>query len=209
MLGSMARSSAANSSRRKPRQHRAQQTVGAILDAVIRILKREGFDAVTTNRIAEVAGVSIGSVYQYFADKRAIFEALHRRHVEEIDRVVESTLVRNASSSLAVLIGSMIDAMVEAHARDPELHEMLQRHVPDRTDGTRAFAQRLHGVFLLAISARSRELKRGRNLDKVAFVVTHMVDSLCHGALFRRPAALSMAEAKAEVVLAVMAYLHA
>jgi AcrR family transcriptional regulator len=71
--------------RRKPQQYRWHQTVEAILHAVIRILKREGFEAITTNRIAEVAGVSIGSVYQYFPDKRAIFVALHQRHIEQID----------------------------------------------------------------------------------------------------------------------------
>jgi AcrR family transcriptional regulator len=204
----MARSVTSDSGRRKPTQLRAQQTVSAILDAVIRILKREGFDAVTTNRIAEVAGVSIGSLYQYFPDKRAIFDALHRRHVEEVDRIIESALVRNAALPLPVLMSSMVEAMVDAHARDPELHELLIRHVPQRAGGTRDFAERLHGAFLLAISARSRELKKGRNLDKAAFVVSHMVDSLCHGALFRRPAAITLPEAKAEVVRAVMAYLQ-
>jgi AcrR family transcriptional regulator len=73
--------------RRHPRQDRAQQTVEAILDGVVRILKREGFAAITTNHIAEIAGVSIGSLYQYFPDKSAIFVALHGRHIEEIDRV--------------------------------------------------------------------------------------------------------------------------
>src|ERR1700722_5740940 len=81
--------------RRQPKQRRALQTVEAVLDAVVRILKREGVEAVTTNHIAEVAGVSIGSVYQYFPDKRAIFVALHQRHIEEIDRMVESKLMEN------------------------------------------------------------------------------------------------------------------
>jgi hypothetical protein len=58
--------------RRRPKQRRAHQTVEAVLDAVARVLKREGVNAVTTNRIAEVAGVSIGSVYQYFPDKRSL-----------------------------------------------------------------------------------------------------------------------------------------
>src|ERR1700742_2967791 len=89
--------------RRQPQQGRARQTVEAVLDAVIKILKREGFQAVTTNRIAEVAGVSIGSVYQYFPDKRAIFVALHERHVEEIDRLVTSALMEHASSPLDTL----------------------------------------------------------------------------------------------------------
>src|SRR5271170_6580599 len=90
--------------RRQPKQRRACQTVDAILEAVIRILKREGVDALTTNRIAEVAGVSIGSVYQYFPDKRAILVALHQRHIVEIDRIVESTLVKHAESSLEKLM---------------------------------------------------------------------------------------------------------
>src|SRR6202453_5089907 len=101
--------------RRRPQQRRARQTVDAVLDAVARILKREGMKAVTTNRIAEVAGVSIGSVYQYFPDKRAIFVALHERHIQEIDRLVEAKLVENATSSLDALMRAVIEAMIDAH----------------------------------------------------------------------------------------------
>jgi AcrR family transcriptional regulator len=86
--------------RRKPTQRRAQQTVEAILDAVVRILKREGSRGITTNHVAEVAGVSIGSLYQYFPDKSAIFVALHGRHIDQIDRAIQDTLIAHASSSL-------------------------------------------------------------------------------------------------------------
>lgn len=195
--------------RRQPTQRRARQTVEAILDAVVRVLKREGFDAVTTNRIAEVAGVSIGSVYQYFPDKRAIFEALHQRHIEHIDRIFETTLVEHAASSLDRLIRAMVEAMVDAHATDPELHELLMTEVPHRAGGTRDFAVRLHGAFLLAISSGAPELKKRGDLNKVVFVVTHMVEALSHGAVLRRPRGLSLADAKAEIVRAVLAYLHA
>jgi AcrR family transcriptional regulator len=204
----MALRGATNSKRRRPQQRRARQTVDAVLDAVVRVLKREGLQAVTTNRVAEVAGVSIGSVYQYFPDKRAIFVALHERHIEEIDRMVERKLIEHARSSLDELIAAMIDGMIDAHTGDPELYEMLLTEVPHRADGTRDFAVRLHGAFLLAISSRAHELNKGRNLDKVVFVVTHMVESLSHGALFRRPQNVSLAEAKAEIVRAVLAYLH-
>jgi len=185
------------SSRRRPQQRRARQTVDAILDAVVRILKREGVGAITTNRIAEVAGVSIGSIYQYFPDKHAIFAALHRRHIEEIDRVVESTLVKHAASSLEGLVRAMVTAMVDIHVSDPELYHLLLAQV------------RLHGAFLLAISAKAGELRKRRNLDTVVFVVTQMIEALSHGAALRRPPGLSLAEAKEEMVRAVMAYLHA
>jgi AcrR family transcriptional regulator len=199
--------------RREPRQRRARQTVEAILDAVVRILKREGFDAITTNHIAEIAGVSIGSLYQYFPDKRAIFVALHGRHIEEIDRVIQSTLVEHASSSLEELLRALVEAMIGAHLRDPELFELLASEVPHRADGSRHFAVRLHGAFRLAIAARTDELdhgmRKGRSVDKMAFVAAHMVESLAHGALFRRPNGLSLGEAKDEIVRAVLAYLRA
>jgi AcrR family transcriptional regulator len=194
--------------RREPQQARARHTVEAVLDAVIRILKREGFEAVTTNRIAEVAGVSIGSVYQYFPDKRAIYVALHERHVEEIDRLVSNTLMEHADSPLHTLMRAMIEAMVDAHATDPELYEMLFSEVPHRAEGTRDFTVRLHGAFRLAIAARADELKERRDLDRVVFVVTHMVEALSHGAALRRPAKVSLAAAKEEAVRAVLAYLH-
>src|ERR1700691_4423949 len=118
--------------RRRPRQRRAHQTVEAVLDAVSRVLKRDGVKAVTTNRVAEVAGVSIGSVYQYFPDKRAIFVALHQRHIEQIDRLVESKLIENANASLDELIRAMVQAMIDAHTPDPALYELMFTEVPHR-----------------------------------------------------------------------------
>jgi AcrR family transcriptional regulator len=195
--------------RRLPGQRRARQTVDAILDAVVRLLKREGIKAVTTNRVAEVAGVSIGSVYQYFPDKHALFIALHERHIEQIDRLVESKLVENTKSSLEVLVRAVVDGLVDAHLPDSELYRALATEVPHRADGTKDFSVRLHGLFRLALVARSQEVKRGRDLDRMVFVVTHMVESLSHGAVLRRPPGLSLAAAKEESVRAVLAYLRA
>jgi len=194
--------------RRQPQQRRARDTVEAVLDAVVRILKRGGVAAVTTNRVAEVAGVSIGSVYQYFPDKRAIFAALHERHIREMDLLVESKLMEHAASPLDTLMRAMIGAMIDAHTPDPELYELLSSEVPHRAEGTQDFAVRLHGAFRLAIASRANELKTRRDLDTVVFVVTHMVDALSHGAVLRRPTRLSLAAAKEEAVRAVLAYLH-
>jgi AcrR family transcriptional regulator len=194
--------------RREPRQRRAQQTVEAILDAVVRIVKREGAQAVTTNRIAEVAGASIGSVYQYFPHKRAIFAALHRRHTEQIDHMLESTLVRNACSSLEQLMRAMIDGLADAHSTDPEFYQALLAEIPQRTEGTQDFAVRLHGIFRLAIASHAPRLAARRNLDKTVFVVAHMVDSLSHGAVLRRPQGVSLTAAKEEALRAVLAYLR-
>jgi AcrR family transcriptional regulator len=200
---------ARSSVRRQPQQRRARQTVEAVLDAVVRVLKREGFSAVTTNRIAEVAGVSIGSVYQYFPDKGAIFSALHQRHIQEIDRIVQTTLVEHAGSSIDERIRALVEAMIDAHTPDTELYELLQTEVPHRADGTQAFAVRLHGAFRLAISSGMPDWKKRGDLDKVVFIVAHMVDALSHGAVLRRPPGLTLNDAKVESVRAVLTYLHA
>lgn len=194
--------------RRQPQQRRARQTREAVLDAVIRIVQREGIGAVTTNRVAEVAGVSIGSVYQYFPDKQAIFLALHRRHIDQVDRVIQTALVEHAAAPLDELMQAMIEAMIEAHSSDPELHSLLAAKVPHRADGTSDFAVRLHGAFRLALASRTHERKQADDLDRLAFVVANLVDSLSHAALFRRPPGLSLAQAKAEVLKAVLAYVR-
>jgi AcrR family transcriptional regulator len=122
--------------------------------------------------------VSTGSVYQYFPDKRAIFVALHERHVAAIDRMVEAKPMEHAASPIDALRRAMVEAMVEAHEGDPELYELPHTQVPHRAEGTRDFAVRLHGVFRLAIAARANELGTPRDLDTVVFVVTHMVEAL-------------------------------
>jgi AcrR family transcriptional regulator len=208
MLSLMATKKTTKRLRRRPTQRRAVETVEAVLDATVRLLKRSGSGGITTNRIAEVAGVSIGSLYQYFPNRGAIFSALHQRHIDQIDRMVQNIVVEHAGASLNDLIRAIIGAMVRSHAVDPALPELLMREVPHRAGGTIDFAQRLHGLFLLAISSRTQELKRRRNLDGVVFVVAHMIDALSHGAALRRPPTLSLADAQEEAVRAVLAYLH-
>ncbi|MEO8903228.1 MAG: TetR/AcrR family transcriptional regulator [Polyangiaceae bacterium] len=193
--------------RRQPTQRRAQQTVEAVLDAVVRLLKRGGVDAVTTNRIAQVAGVSIGSVYQYFPNKRAIFLALHERHVEESGRLIERVLVDHAASSLEAFMRALIDAMADAHAEDPELYELLFSEVPHRAGGARQFEERLQAALFLALSSRSERRIARHELERRVFVVAQMVTAFAHGTALRRPPSLSFAAAKAEAVRAIFAYL--
>jgi AcrR family transcriptional regulator len=138
--------------RRAPIQERSQLTVEAMLDAVVKLLKRGDASSITTNRIAETAGVSIGSLYQYFPNKRAIFIALHERHIGQVDRIMQRRMAESAESTLEELISSVIDGMIEAHAVDPELSDLLQAEAPHRADGTRDFSVRLHGVFRRALA---------------------------------------------------------
>lgn len=79
-----------SAARRRPSQQRSRETVEWIVEAAARVFEREGLDA-TTNRIAEEAGVSIGSLYQYFPDKHALLDELAIRHLEEGEAALESS----------------------------------------------------------------------------------------------------------------------
>jgi len=72
--------------RRSPTQARARATIDDVLAAAARIMERDGYDALTTNRVARIAGVSVGTLYQYFESKEAIVAALQNRHFEKMGR---------------------------------------------------------------------------------------------------------------------------
>ena len=97
---------------KKPKQARSQGTVEAILQAVTRIMDAEGLGGLTTNKIAEKAGVSVGSLYQYFKNKESIFEAILLRMTEDNLRSLENTL---AASSKSRGIREVVEHVVRGH----------------------------------------------------------------------------------------------
>jgi AcrR family transcriptional regulator len=105
------------------------------LDAVARVLRREGVEGVTTNKISAAAGVSIGSLYQYFPNKRAILVAVRDRHVDQMSRLIEDKLVQGAKAPLDELVHMLVEAMVDAHAAEPALYELLLTQLPQEPSG--------------------------------------------------------------------------
>ena len=87
------------SPRKVASQERSRSTVNALIEATARILKKDGYDQASTNRIAEVAGVGIGSLYQYFPSKEALVAAVIDRHIREVSEVTRSALVKAGSTS--------------------------------------------------------------------------------------------------------------
>jgi AcrR family transcriptional regulator len=178
-----------------------------MLDAAVKLLKRHGASFITTNRIATTAGVSIGSVYQYFPNKHALFAALHEKHIRHVDQILARRVAECDDGSLEELVSSWIGGMVEAHIGDPELSALLQSEVPHRADGTIEFSIRLHGCFRDALAPHAKSLGAKADLDTRAFIASAMVEALGHAAVFHRPRGLSLMRAKAESCKALLAYL--
>ncbi len=204
----MPKSSKAPIRRRQPMQSRAQETVNAILDAVVRLLKRSGASAITTNSIAEAAGVSIGSVYQYFPNKRAIFIALHERHVEQVDRVLQRKIIESAGEPLNRMISHLMDGMIEVHASDPELASLLDSEVPHRADRAEEFSLRLREPLRKALAPYAESLGGAVKLDLRTFLLGNALEAFGHAVVLRRPRILSLRSARIEACKAILACLQ-
>ncbi|GIE88531.1 TetR/AcrR family transcriptional regulator [Actinoplanes regularis] len=109
--------------RKTPRQVRAELTRRRILTAAAHVFAEQGYAAGTTNRIAERAGVSIGSLYQYFPGKDAILVALLGEHLAQ----ETPDLAEFSASPLADAVRAMVHAAVHSHSGDPELLGVLMQ----------------------------------------------------------------------------------
>lgn len=141
--------------RRSPVQGRAQVTVEAILKAAAQILARHGPEAATTNAIAARAGVSIGSLYQYFADREALIVELVRRHVEEMQAVLARALAGLGDQPLPAAIEQLVAAIIAAHQVSPRLHQALHQSLAGtRLDAIDHFERQLEALVAGALAAR-------------------------------------------------------
>src|ERR1700754_1653935 len=111
--------------RRVPRQSRSQATVDAIVEAAAQVFERHGYAAGTTNRIAERAGVSIGSLYQYFPNQDSILVELTRRHLAEGRAIAVATFAELGHTSLREGLRLLAAAMIDLHRDAPGLHRVL------------------------------------------------------------------------------------
>ena len=118
------------SPRKVPQQQRAQFTVDCILGAAESIIIKSGYDAATTNHIAEVAGVSIGSLYQYFSSKEAIAAALVENAVSKATEVLRECILANMGKPLADAIRTIITVILSTRREYNFIFMLLPRQVP-------------------------------------------------------------------------------
>lgn len=121
--------------RKEPRQRRAAETRARILDAAGVVFEEHGYAHGTTNRIAAAAGLSIGSLYQYFPNKDAILVELVDVHIDAGTRALEDALASVATPAGGVvplddLVGAAVRALVRLHATDRRLHRVLFEEAP-------------------------------------------------------------------------------
>jgi len=180
----------------KPRkvasQGRARATVKALLDATARILVKEGFDRASTNRIADVAGVSVGSLYQYFPSKEALVAALIERHQQEIMQTVRGELAEVLLQPLERAVRKLVAVAVKAHTVDPKLHRVLAEQIPrvGKLEKLDVFNRENYMLFRTYLESHRDEL-RVDDLELASFVCVTAIEALTHNAVLHYPQMLS------------------
>jgi AcrR family transcriptional regulator len=201
---------ARTSPRKVPRQERSRLTVEAILEAAARVFERQGYAGATTNRIAERAGVSIGSLYQYFPNKDAILVALVERHLDEgtaeAGPVLEGLVVD--APPVEVAMRRLVEAMVALHRERPALHRVLFEEAP-RPPALRRRLDALEGAAVAAIASYLRERDDvARDPGLAARMVVRVVETVTHE-LVLRPGDVAVDAYVDEAVALLVAYLKA
>jgi AcrR family transcriptional regulator len=179
-----------------PRKHatqdRSRATVNALIEATARILVREGFDKASTNRIAEQAGVGIGSLYQYFPTKEALVAAVIDRHNQELMQVVRRALAEVAAYPIQQAVRKLVASAIQAHRIDPKLHCVLAEQIPrtGRLENVQAFNRETYALFRSYLESHRDEV-RAVDLGLAAFVCVTSIEALTHTAVLHHSEILS------------------
>ncbi|UPK32119.1 TetR/AcrR family transcriptional regulator [Bradyrhizobium sp. 186] len=170
--------------RKNASQERSRATVDALVEATARILVREGFEKASTNRIAEVAGVSVGSLYQYFPSKEALVAAVIDRHNQEIMQIVRAALAEVTDMPIDKAVRRLVTVAIEAHRIDPKLHRVLAEQIPrtGQLADVEAFNREVHTLVRAYLESRRDEIRK-IDLGLAAFVCVSSIEAVAHNAV--------------------------
>jgi AcrR family transcriptional regulator len=182
--------------RTSPRKHASQErsraTVDALIEATARILVREGFDRASTTNIAETAGVSVGSLYQYYPCKEALVAAVLDRHQRQLMAVVHDAFAELDGASVEAAVRRLVAAAIDGHRLDAELHRVLAEHTPrtGRLAQVARFNGESHALVRAYLEGRRNEL-RTSDVGLAAFLTVATVEAVTHAAVLDHPEILA------------------
>ena len=200
--------SKAKPGRRRPRQERSKVTVAAILDAAAELLRKVDIESLNTNKVAERAGVGVGSLYEYFANKDFLVLGLIERFASQIDHELDTVFTSREGETLDVMLHRLVEAVVSVYQRDLVVHGRLLRHVPHIP------AKNPLDLVEMPIRQRFATLIRAcideadvTNVDLAALICVHTVRRMMDAACAEQNLSLDLDEVKTEMEAMVTSYL--
>lgn len=175
------------SARKSPSQERSRRTVERILDAAARIFHEQGYAGATTNDVADEAGVSVGSLYQYFPNKDALLVALTRRHIESTTAGLARLLSRmNANVGFDTILRRVVDFLVEQHDLD-DLHLLVMHQAPRTREISIELERAKSKLVDLAEQLLVSRINDPQHRTLVARMVVATIDAGVHDVILRQP----------------------
>jgi AcrR family transcriptional regulator len=198
----------ASQPRRQPRQMRSRTTFDAILEAAAQILVKAGSVAFNTNDVAAKAGVSIGTLYQYFPDKESLVAELKRRNTQELARSVHEIFDGAGDRSMAETMRAAIRALIARHTLEPVLHRVLDEEIIVLPELSFSDTLKLDGIRdIRAFLDRHKQELVVADLDLASFIIARTFRNIMLAALKTFPDKLASGAIENELTGFAMRYL--
>lgn len=194
--------------RKKPQQRRSKITTEAILDAAAHILVKNSYSELTTNRIAEKAGVSIGSLYQYYPNKEAIVAELIDQSVEQDRQFMTAKLTELENAPLETAVYQLVGSAMDRCDSNLPLAIALREQIPrvKWTNKIHEITSNLERLIVDLLRSRYSDVTN-EQLRKTAFIIVHSVDGIVNETLFSHPDWLSDESYKKSICMMITNYL--
>jgi len=194
--------------RKKPTQLRGKSTVEFIIEATRRIIVSDGYEAATTNRIAELAGVSVGSLYQYFPNREAIVLALVEDTVSQAATKVRAGLHSLMGDPLEESMFNVIRMLLATYQENEFILLRLFNKIPDLREHARLLAVQnfTHSTNIAFLKQHEHEITK-KDLSTALFFIENAVISNIDVYIEDNPAELTEEEFVTECVSMVISYL--
>src|ERR1700722_2278568 len=195
--------------RKTPIQARSTLTVEAISEATIQVLLSHGTERLTTTRVAARAGVSVGTLYQYYPNKRSLLFAVLEHHLENVAAQVEAACERACQQPLAEMIQEMVEAFVDAKMKRADVSVALYKVAADV--GGPVLIKRIHQRLRKAVEAL---LATATDIESAPdkFVVDTMLSAMAgamRALLESGPSPATVRKAREQLVLLCQSYMAA
>lgn len=174
--------------RKRPKQARSRATFEAIVEAGAQLLVEDGYHQLTTNRLADRAGVSIGSLYQYFPNKEAVIASVVERFADRQFEILVEGLEELADAPTRRVVRHLVDALLEAKRAEPELSRVLLQELPQigQVDVMRDWTERACQMVTWALRERSDDIDVD-DLEMAAFMMVTAGHGIIQTTLLDRP----------------------
>lgn len=193
-------------SARQPRQARSRYKVELILEATVRLLEKEGLDTLTTNAVAASAGVSIGTLYQYFPNKEAILDTLADKEMAAMSERVLEVMADRSITTAEHRIAAVVRAVAASYGERHGAHRIVMAHSLSRG------GSRLSPLFAKLIAMLSGHHEKGATQQALtttdAFVIAHAFGGVLRAMIAEAETSPPQAEIEQALVRLVVSFVR-